>query len=82
MKIKTVTYGRTIVLDGRHFKQEKVWFGWDAEVDEGEDADKVLHQLRQKADALETEIRRNGPKAWNERYDLSDGPLLGGKTPR
>jgi hypothetical protein len=53
----TVTYGRTIVIGDESFKQEKVWFGWDAVVPEGEDPDKVLDGLRAKADALEKEER-------------------------
>lgn len=60
MKIIQVTYGRTIVVGDKSFRQEKVWFGWDAEVDaDTEDPDKVLAELRERANILEKEERRN-----------------------
>ncbi len=60
MKIKQITHGRTIVVGDKSFRQEKVWFGWDAEIDtDTENEEQALAILRERADVVEAEERRN-----------------------
>jgi hypothetical protein len=63
MKVKSVSYGRTIELGkfGRGHTQ-KVWFGWEVEREEGESEEACMTQLRAMADAQETQER----KAWKD----------------
>lgn len=68
MKTKTVSYGRTIEVGGpfgRHGRPvEKVWFGWEVELEEGEDEAIVTENLQALADAREMAER----KAHEDRY--------------
>lgn len=71
MNVKTVSYGRTIVLSERRgIAQEKCWFGWEAEVSEGETAAQVLDALHSVADAAEADERR----AYEERRYATPHP--------
>jgi hypothetical protein len=57
--ITRVTYGRSVELGefggfGRHKKKhKKVWFGWEAEVQEGQTEEEVMELLHEKADEQE-----------------------------
>lgn len=55
MKIREVSYGRTIVIpkDRRGFRDEKVWFGFVATVEDGEDPDDVIRELQAQCDIVE-----------------------------
>lgn len=66
MKIVGVSYGRTVVLEGRRFSQDKVWFGWEAEVQEGDDPDDCMKVLQARAEQLEMEEKR---RAYRRRED-------------
>ncbi len=54
MKIVKVSYGRTIEVGkfGHGRPYGKVWFGWEAECEEGEE-DRTMNTLGQQADAQE-----------------------------
>lgn len=55
MKVKVVKYGRTIEV-GKFGKgpSGRVWFGWEVELEEGEDAATILNQLRDEANMTES----------------------------
>lgn len=60
MNVKTVSYGRTIVLSERRgIAQEKCWFGWEVELGENERPAEALNVLRVMADEAEAEERKN-----------------------
>lgn len=56
MRITKVSYGRTIVV-GEGFNQEKIWFGWEAEVESKESADVVMAELHRMANDAERDQR-------------------------
>lgn len=53
--ITEVRYGRTIELGefGRGRRHKKVWFGWTAEVQDGQTEEEVMELLHEKADEQE-----------------------------
>lgn len=55
MNIKTVSYGRTIVVNPR--TTEKVWFSWEVELGENEKPAEALNTLRAMADETEMQER-------------------------
>lgn len=61
MKFKTMSYGRTIEVGGpfgRGRAMGKVWFGWEVELEEGDDEATVEAILKAKADEREVKERK------------------------
>jgi hypothetical protein len=79
MRIKEVNYGRTIEVGrlGRG-RSGRVWFGWTAEVEEGETEADVLKALQDKADEQEKQERR----AFDRREGRTPPPETGTEEAR
>lgn len=60
MKMKTMSYGRTIEVGGPFGRRsvEKVWFGWEVELEESDDEVKVAEFLKKQADDREALERK------------------------
>lgn len=57
MKVTGISYGRTIVVGDESFKQGKIWFGYEAELSEGEDVGEAIRTIRMAADDWEQKER-------------------------
>ena len=59
-KITKVKIGRSVVVKNHKGQERKSWFGWEAEVNEGETDTEVMRQLEVMADAREAAESRKG----------------------
>lgn len=57
MRVTSVSYGRTIVI-GSDFHKEKAWFGTEVELNETDNLDQVIANMRATADVWEDEERQ------------------------